>query len=254
MRLHSLALVVVLTSSMACCDLATEEQVKVLLPAPPVLWQIAFPRLGFRVVTRDAGNGVQETDVGDWRAPVTVTCARNVNSPILAYPLENGITGCAVPAPGHLRPAGGFYPHSIRTFKSGEVLELTWEDGAAAFVMSRVAGLDRDLSLFNVPRLSRFLLAQGDPWGLDLDAVAQKISRGELTAWDIDRLPCRDAKVAPGPGTWFLESPFSLSFEAEDGRIRMTGVSLGGHRLYSLAGTSWQLEVGQVETVMIRCP
>jgi hypothetical protein len=255
MRLSYLALVAVVMSSAAGCELTKEAEVKVLFPAPPVLWQIAFPRLCFRVLTRDARNALQDRNVVDWRVPMAVTCARSVNSPILAYPLESGPADSAEPASADLRPAGGFYPLSLRTFQSGEVLELTWEDGAAAYVMSRVAaqGLS-DVSLFNVARLRRFLQEHADPWALDLDAVAQKILQGELTAWDIDMLPCRDAVVEPGPGTWFLESPFSSSFEAVHGRVTLTGVSLGCHRLFSIAGTSWRLELGQQETVLLRAP
>ncbi|MGA2640164.1 MAG: hypothetical protein ABSG21_04550 [Spirochaetia bacterium] len=245
MRLHHLALVTFAICQAAGCDLTTEEEVKVLLPAPPASWQIAFPELRFRVVTRDARNRVQEKDVGDWRRTAAVTCARSVNSPILAYAWESGLDA-------DLRPAGGFYPLSLRAFQGSEVLELTWEDGAAAYVMSRVAAQGRDVSRFNVARLRRFLQEHTDPWALDLDAVAQKVSRGELTAWDIDELPCRDAEVEPGPGTWFLESPFSSSFESVNGRCLLTGVSLGCHHLFALDGKSWRMEIGKQETVLIR--
>jgi len=245
MRLRVPVLVALVISSHASCELARDDdEVRVLLPPPPALWQIAFPRLGFRVVTRDARNTPQETQVDDWREPVAITCARSVNTPVLAWPLGSRVPG--------LRPAGGFYPLSLRTFRDGEVLELTWEDGAAAHVISRVAqqGL-LDASLFNVARLRRFLRKHADPWELDLDAVAQSISRGELTAWDIDGLPCRDVELEPGPGTWFLESPFSSSFEAANGRILLSGVSLGCHYLFSLKGACWRVEIGQQEVVMI---
>ncbi len=245
MRLRVPVLVALVISSQASCKLdRDDDEVKVLLPPPPVLWQIAFPRLGFRVVTRDARNTLQETHVDDWREPVALTCARNVNTPVLAWPWEPRVPG--------LRPAGGFYPLSLRTFHGGEVLELTWEDGAAAYVMSRVAAQGPlDISLFNVERLRRFLRKHADPWALDLDAVAQNIARGELTAWDIDMLPCRDVELEPGPGTWLLESPLSSPFEATNGRILLSGVSLGSHYLFSLGGACWRVEIGQQEAVMI---
>jgi hypothetical protein len=252
MRLHRLALVVVVVLKAAGCDLATDDEVKVLLPAPPVPWQIAFPRLGFRVVTLDARKGVRERNVDDWRAPPVVTCARSVNSPILAYPRETGLADSA--AAGDLRPAGGFYPLSLRAYQGGEVLELTWEDGPAALVMSRASARGLDVSLFNVSKLRRYLQEHGDPWALDLDAISQKVALGVLTAWDIDTLPCRDVEVEPGPGTWFLESPFSPSFEAAHGKVVLTGVSLGCHRLFSLAGTSWRVAVGEQETALVRAP
>ncbi len=246
-------LVVLVIMSQAGCELARDDEVRVLLPAPPVLWQIAFPRMGFRVIARDEHNALRETRVDDWREPALLTCARRVNTPVLAFPVETGADSSRT---DDLRPAGGFYPLSLRALWGGEVLALTWEDGAAADLLSHVVaqGL-ADLSLFNVARLRRFLQAHPDPWALDLDAVAQKISQGELTAWDIDALPCRDAAVEPGPGTWFLESPFSPSYEAVNGRITLAGVSLGRHRLYPLlGGRSWKMEIAREETILIPDP
>ena len=129
------------------------------------------------------------------------------------------------------------------------MLELTWRDGAAALVVDRLARQGRDVSLFNVPRLRRFLGELADPWDVDLDAVAEKISRGDFTAWDIDRLPTRSLDVSPS-GTWFLESPFSPSYSAEDGRISAATMSLGGHHLFSLYGTCWRLDVGPRESLL----
>jgi hypothetical protein len=252
MKLGTCMLAALSLSTTACRELAMEREVKVLLPAPPVTWQIAFPGLGFRVVTRDARGGVRETDAVDWRGPLNVPCARDVNTPVLAYPLETGKPGSPVSSPGALRPAGGFYPSSLRSVEGADTLELTWEDGAAALVISRVAGLGRDVSLFNVTRLRRFFREEKDPWGLDLDRIAQKISQGDFTAWDIRRLPSRDAEAEPGPGTWFLESPFSASFPAVHGAITLSGVSLGAHGLFSLDGAAWKMEIGVGEVLLAR--
>jgi hypothetical protein len=237
---HFLWSLAVAAFSIAGCDLAPDEEVDVLLPAPPAAWQIAFPRMGYRIVTRDGHNRLQEATAADWRTPVTARCAREVSSPVLAYPLE-----------GSLRPAGGFSTLSLREYRGREALELTWRDGAAALVVARLADLGRNVSLFNVPRLRQFLAEADDPWDVDLDAVAQKIAQGGFTAWDIDRLPSRDAEVGPGAGTWFLESPFSALQEAENGRIRLSGISLGCHMLFSLDGRRWRLEVGNQETFLV---
>jgi hypothetical protein len=224
------------------CNLAPDQEVTVLLPAPPAAWQIAFPRLGFSVVTTDPGKGARVVSVESWRDTPSLPCGRAPNTPVLAFPL---------PA-AQLRPAGGFYPASLRTRGNGAVLELSWEDGPAALVMFRVIAQGLDPSLFNVPKLSRYLKKHPDPWNVDLDAVAQKILRGDLTAWDIDLLPCRDADVESGPGTWFLESPFSSSFDAINGRVTLPEISMGNHRLFSLGGTSWSMQVGASEVVMLR--
>jgi hypothetical protein len=228
--------------SAASCELVVEEEVRVLLPAPPVPWQIAFPRMSFSIVTRTA-QGTEQKGAQDWHAPVAVTCARGVNIPVLAYPSRE-----------HLRPAGGFYPFSLRDFQGQQVLELTWQDGAAALVVERLVREGLDVSLFNVPRLRKFLEKSGDPWDVDLDTVAEKIARGEFNAWDINRLPTRDVDVFPGSGTWFLESPFSGSWNVESGRIRLATVSLGGHYLFSLEGACWRLEVGPREVLLAPAP
>jgi len=91
----------------------------------------------------------------------------------------------------------------------------------------------------------------GEPWALDLDAVAQKISQGEFTAWDIDRLPCRDAEVEPGPGTWFIESPFFPTVDSTGGKVVLPRITWGTHRLFSTAGPSWTLEIGERESVLM---
>jgi hypothetical protein len=249
MRLWFLLLPASLLSWGTGCDLAPDHEVTVLLPVPPAAWQIAFPRLGFSVMTRDGANDVREMTVDNWRNLPAVSCGRTPNTPVIAFPVQSEQL-----RPAQLRPAGGFYPASLRARGGAAVLELTWEDGPAALVMFRVAGQGLDPSLFNVQKLSRYIRQNRDPWDLDLDAVAQKILRGELTAWDIDMLPSRDAEVQPGPGTWFLESPFASTFESVNGRVRLPEISMGSHRLFSLKGTSWNVQVGPAEVVMIPAP
>jgi hypothetical protein len=250
MKGFRLSLVAALLSVLSCSFLALEEEVTLLCPTPPVAWQIAFPGLGFRVVTTDSRGAPLVTEVTDWRDPVSLRCLRTANAPIVAWPYEPGNPQSPVCVPGPLRPAGGFFPLSLRASGNRQVLELSWTDGPAALVIARVAAEGRDVSRFNVPRLCLFLRESADPWSLDLDAVAQRIAQGEFTAWDIDPLPCRDAEVEPGPGTWFLESPFSPTFEGNGGRILLHRIALGTHRLFSLSGRSWTIEVGENECVI----
>ena len=244
------ALLAALLASSSCSFLALEEEATLLCPSPPVAWQIAFPGLGFRVVTSDSRGGMLVTEIADWRVPAAFKCSRTVNSPIVAWPYEPGNRESPAALPGALRPAGGFFPLSFRSIGDRRVVELSWEDGPAALVISRVAAEGRDTACFNVPRLCRFLRESGDPWALDLDAVAQKISQGEFTAWDIDRLPCRDAEVEPGPGTWFLESPFFSTVESTGGSVVLPRITLGTHRLFSMTGPSWALEIDEKECVL----
>jgi len=110
----------------------------------------------------------------------------------------------------------------------------------------------RDVSRFNVERLCAYLRKAEDPWSLDLDAVAQKIAQESFTAWDVDPLPAWDVRVAPGAGTWFLGSPFFAPVAAENGSLFLPGVPRGSHRVYSLCGERWTLEVEEDGPVLSR--
>ena len=159
----------------ACSLTAVDQDIDVLLPAPPGHWQVAFQGLGFLVSAREAsGRQTQVTFIG-WESAARVRCARSVNAPILAWPFTPGLE------PGTLRPAGGFFALTARHGRSGDAVELTWENGAAALVVDRVAAAGRDVSRFNVERLCTYMAREGDPWRLDLDSIAQKIAQGELT-------------------------------------------------------------------------
>jgi len=254
MRFPRIVLLAGLLSLSACPAFRPEQSVQVLLPPPPVHWQIAFPRLGFRVTARDACGMTTEAVAQVWQRPVEIECVRAVNAPILAWPFVAEPRGSAPIEAGLLRPAGGFFPLGLRRFQGTEVVELTWEDGAAALVVDRVAAAGRDVSRFNVARLCRYLREEDDPWSVDLDVVAQRAAEGDLTAWDIDRLPSRDVRVAPGAGAWFLESPLCLPLTAEDGVIFLGDVSRGSHRLFSLSGTCWRLEIGDGEPLLVPGP
>ena len=211
-----------------------------------------------RVTPQHAGTGMAH-DRFHLVAPVTlITMHRTTGAGRLLRPKPATIQshgGIIQQSPaflaGVLRPAGGFFPLSLRASGDRQVVELSWEDGPAALVVLRVAAAGRDTSCFNVPRLCRFLRETGEPWALDLDAVAQKIAQGEFTAWDIDRLPCRDAEVQPGPGTWFIESPFFSTIDAAGGKVVLPQIAWGTHRLFSTAGPSWTLEIGERESVLM---
>jgi hypothetical protein len=230
------------------------QRARVLLPPPPAHWQIAFPGLAFRVSARDGAGEPVVIVAEDWQKPLEIECSRAVNTPILAWPFVPEGRGAVPVGPGLLRPAGGFFPGSLRTFQAEEVVELSWEDGAAALVVDRAAAAGRDMSRFNVPRLCGVLREHGDPWSMDLDAAAQRISEGEFTAWDIHRLPSRDVRVSPGEGTWFLESVFSVPLAADNGEVVLAATAWGSRRLFSLTGSCWHLEVGEGEPLLVPGP
>lgn len=248
MRPGALSLVVLgLLSS--CSILETAQTVAVLVPAPPPIWQVAFPNLAFRITARDGTGSLVDALAPDWREPAVIACAHEVNRPVLAWPFVP--SGPHPVAAGVLRPAGGLFPRDLRSWNGEVVLELRWEDGAAAVVLDRAAAAGADLSRFNAERLRGYLRRAGDPWKLDLDLAAQRIAEGAFTAWDLDELPCRAVAAAVGPGSWFLESPFSVPVAAERGVVNLGEVTMGTHRLFSFAGGSWRLQVGEGEMLVL---
>ncbi len=252
MKLPRLALCVLAASVAACAVFGPDAEVQVVLPSPPEHWRAAFAGLGFRIVVPRGQSMRAERDAAGGESPVAITLDKITNAPVLAYPFDQGGAGAGAGVPGLLRPAGGFYPYSLRRRDGEEVLALTWEDGAAALVVARLLDRGYDVSLFNVERLSRYLREAEDPWSWDLEAIAEKIARGDFTAWDVDELPRRDAAVSPGPGTWFLESPFALPLAALEGWIVLPGVTWGDHCLFSLGGESCRLSVGERDVVLVK--
>jgi len=254
MRLPLISLLSGLCLLNACSAFLPEQTIQVLLPAPPSHWQAAFPRLAWKVSARRNDGAMREVVTDDWRRPVRVECARAVNAPILAWPFvadAGASPGVCSLGAGALCPAGGLFPLSLRTFQGTDVVELSWEDGPLALVVDRLAACGRDTSRFNAARLRRYLREEGDPWTVGLDVIAQKIAQGDFTAWDLDLLPLADVEVQPGPGTWFLESPFCRPQVAREGSIRLSGVPRGSHRLFSLGGSCWRLDVEEETTLLL---
>jgi len=249
-----LAVLATVTLLCSCALAQTDQPIQVLLPPPPAGWQIAFPGLVFRVSSRDASGARVEVDAALWHEPVGLTCARSPNVPILAWPwVPAGERSGGVP-PGSLRPAGGAFPRCLRDWKGRTVVELSWEEGPAALVLDRAAAQGADLARFNAARLFGYLGKRSDPWKVDLDKAAQRIAEGTFTAWDLDDLPVKDVSLDTGPGTWFLEDPLEPPAGAEGGAVSFGAVAVGAHRLFSLAGAVWRVQVAEGEVMLMPGP
>ena len=234
--------------ALASCGLFSPgARVLVRIPEPPAHWQRAFPGLGFTLEYRDGSGRVQEDVVEDWRAPVEIICSKEQNSAILAYPC----TAEGPPADAALRPAGGLFPLSLEATGGQEVLSLSWEDGCAALIVSRVKKLGRDMGRFNVSRLVERMRLAEDPWRWDAVTMAERIATGDFTAFDIELLPSRDVELTIVEGEWFLESPFApVHGVGNDGKLALQAVALGPHTLFSMDGSEMRMYVGERETVV----
>jgi hypothetical protein len=220
-----------------CSAFGPEAELCIALPALPEHWSRAFPGLGALIVFPDSTGRMREVDASSWETTAAISCPKTGVTPILAYPCAAGDCGSPRGGYGHLRPAGGLYPFSLRGGGDRPSLELTWEDGAACRVLSLLRSHGTDCSLFSIRRLCTYMRRRADPWDLDLEGIAEKIARGNFTAYDIDSLPARNQLVRPGPGEWFLESPFCplLGPDAQ-GAVMLNGLPDGMHALFSVEG------------------
>lgn len=231
---------------LSCSLFSPCARLLVQVPEPPPHWRQVFPDLCFTVQYLDPRGRMAEVTAEPGRG-AWVECSRERNAPVVAWPHGRGGT----PAPGELRPAGGFYPLSLGEGGEAGSLFTSWEDGCAALVVQRVGGAGRDMALFNVARLAACMREAADPWSWDAAAVSEAIAAGSFTFYGLDRLPCRDVEVPAGPGEWFLESPFAGPRAAgPDGTLVLPEVTIGAHMLYSLEGTRRMLWIGESEVIM----
>jgi hypothetical protein len=214
-----------------CAAFAPDEPVRAELPPLPGHWARTFSGMGAMLVVSGPAGRVRRIPVAAWDVPVLFDCPKAGTTPVLAYPARDG-----------LRPAGGVYPFSLGGGGQVPSLVLSWEGGPVAYVLSLLRGQGIDCSLFNTRRLADYMARAPDPWDLDLAGIAEKIGRGAFTAYDIDTLPVRDHSARPGPGQWFLESPFRPVMTADAlGALALTGLADGMHTLFSVEGEERRL-------------
>lgn len=219
-----------------CDAFGPVDRVTVLLPEPPPHWRCAFPRLSFELEYPGPGGELCVTGPHAWGTRVVVSCAKGANGAFLAWPLV------ADDPRRLLRPAGGLYPMCLQPAAEGDELVLTWVDGCLAVIMLRLAVAGRDPGLVNAERLAGCLAAENDPWRWDLSRIEERLAAGAFTARDIDRLPTVDAVVRPGPGEWFLETPFAGPMTAApDGSLRVPDLPFGLHALFGMDGGRFRL-------------
>ena len=231
--------------AVSCAWFGPQAELRIRIPAPPEHWERAFADLRFSVVFQDSAGSWQTVTVTDADQAAVIRCWKAGNSPVLAYPI-------AGPSAGLLRPAGGLYPHDCVDNNGAQELVLSWEGGCAASIFKLLAERGFDTSLVNAERLGSFLARRQDPWDLDLKGIAQKLSMGQFSAYDIDLLPARDVALRPGAGEWFLESPFAAAHSAAEAEtMTLPGLSIGMHALFSVQGRWIRIWVGEKETVIV---
>ena len=231
----------------ACAFYSPGVALTVRLPEAPEHWRQAFPELGFRIVYPTNDSGAFAERRVDIHTRVTILCPKVLYLPVLAYP---NLPGQSIDLP----PAGGVYP--LDCDMVAESIRLSWQRGSVAEVLHRLWEQGVDCSTVNVPRLAEEISSRcrGDPWALDLERICSGLAADEFRLTDIRLAPSRDLLLEPGPGNWFLESPFRLQISAEtDGSLLLRSVPLGAHTLFeNPPAARYFLYVQEETTLMIR--
>ena len=193
---------VTLAAAILGCALPRQTvDVLVTLPETPEPWADAWGQSGYRI---------------HWQAYATVSGAANVDPrsetvvlelpkatvvPVLAWPVwEAG--GPALEPTEMMRPAGGIW--------SGGGIQLTYEDGPAAFVLNSAAGRGADVQAFNHERLIAeiSLRLPEDPWLLDTDKIVRALCERSMRVDYIREASFTDISLELPDGTWYGTSPF----------------------------------------------
>jgi len=223
MRFRLLALSPALALAAGCSWFSASLEVRLQLPEPPEHWRRAFPELRFQLVCPQT-DGQQFSALPGARPAVRLP--KRVNAPVLAYPWARGV---------RLPPAGGLFPLDLAP--DGDTLELSWEHGPAAEVFQALSREGFEVGRVNARRLVEEMMARstGDPFRLDLQALAAQLASEEFRVTDIQFLPARDIALEVPPGTWLLESPFRPAQHIAPGEaLRIPALSLGAHRLFAV--------------------
>ncbi len=230
-------LVIALSLMQGCGFFSSNSVLSVSIPTLPELWARNFQGLAFELVFMDGTGLVQKITVSESDLPVSISCARVRNSPVLAYPV---LPASAAAEPGSarhvLKPAGGLFPQSLVPSGQTALFPLRWEQGPVAEVLLSLWEQGLDASLLNAERLTACLCAEPDPWVWDLAVVGQRISEGSFDARSVDRLPGGPARFNAACGLWFPESPCGSVYIAEGGILDIPEVPSGRHALFRDGG------------------
>jgi hypothetical protein len=209
----------------SCSFYDQSAELRVRLPDPPDHWRDAFPAFNYRIVyPLPATGGIVEL-IAAQEDEIDVEVPKLFNLPLLAYPIlpERNV---------ELEPAGGLYP--LDYSEGGKTLTLSWEQGACTEVLLKLWMQEVDCSDLNTARLRREMQdrCRGDPWNLDLPRICSLLALRDFRVTDIRLAPSSDLALDPGPGLWFLESPFRAPVAVEEGKsLNLQQVTLGKHLL-----------------------
>jgi hypothetical protein len=215
------------------------------LPETPGHWKERFRSFTYEVWYIGETGEFQKKNVEMGKRSFTLPCKKQRNNPILAFPQSGTIS---------FPPAGALFPIDVCNPET-EIMDLTWERGFIALIIMECMKNGADMTTFNTERLHKELIekAEGDVWNLDLTSITEKLTSGSFSVHAIKKLPCKEVAFYPGPGIWFLESPFSPLFTLDEGYLFIFPLPYGYHRLFHLSSSlSYSLYIDHTEIIVIR--
>jgi len=155
---------------------------------------------------------------------MSIEVPKKANTAVLAIPHSGTI---------ELYPAGGVFPLEI---DDKNELSLTWEDGFLAHILFKLASVGMDIASINVKKLKTEIDARsgGNPWNLDGDQIAERLSSGTFSVYFIDKKPSTNVIIEQVEGGWFSENPVAPLLASDEAQhLSIESLTFGFHRFFS---------------------
>jgi len=192
------------------CSIFLEAKISVVLPEIPEVWESLGSGVSFLCIYKNSAGEKEEVHVPPETSSILLRISRACNTPVLVYPLGEGLPG------DFLRPGGALFPHDIDG--SGELV-CSWERGFAADCFFTLGDLGIPTEKINGERFIQGILDSGekDPWSLDKERIIRVLRFSTFRADQIKPLPLFSLEIPFKPGIYVRDSPFSPGFSVHEG-------------------------------------
>lgn len=215
------AVLVATALSSGGCSLA-QQTVPVRLVVPPTSgdWP---PESVIGYTVEWYADGLQSRAVSREAGTLRLEMPKRRGLPVLIYPV--------VASGDRLLPAGALVPEHLR---GDGVLRPTWDGGAAATVVMRLARQTGAPERYHGARLFGELAnrTDGHPWRADLDIITEQLLGGVFRSTAIRARARVGVRLAAPPGTWLRDSPTAMALARDADGAVLVDLEEGVHRLH----------------------
>ncbi len=188
---RTLSALIILAGLCGCTYLDTGSSRLVTLPDPPPAWRTAFGPMSHLVIWIDESGRPRQCRLGPGEGRLSVRTGKEGWNPVAAFALPpQADAEAAAAARGgadglFLYPSGAVIAGAAGPAEPlGEEVRLSYREGAAAFILLRLAGQRVPIEAINVPRLLRELSERtgGDPWRTDVERLVLRLAAKDFRA------------------------------------------------------------------------